>query len=177
MKGIHSSRPFTTIASRLIFGFVSIVLLPAIIISSVSVVSSLRHSRKQLLNQLESVATLKEAEIETWLDSLNLFLPVLTAGPRIEAKLNILLAQEQEYKDIKKDVRERFRLMIEYSQLFETVFLVNTEGLVVFSTEWTQEGHVLRNQTFFEQGLKEAYIHPPAYSLSLQQMIVTVARP
>lgn len=177
MKGLHSSRPFTTIASRLLLGFIAIALLPAIIISSVSVISSLSHSRKQIVNQLESVATLKEAEIGTWLDCLSRFIPTLTAGPGAEAKLNILLTQEQESANIKNDLRERFRLMIEHSLLFEEILLLDSNGKVILSTERVREGHILKNQTFFRQGLTGRYFQPPIYSPTFRRMIVIAAIP
>ena len=177
IKGLHSLHPFTTIASRLLLGFIGIALLPALIISSVSVVSSLRHSRKQILNQLESVASLKEAEIGTWLDTLTRFIPTLTAGPRIEAEFNILLAQEQESENIKNDLRKRFRQMMEHSLLFEDILLLDINGRVILSTTELREGHILKNQTFFKQGFIGNYLQPPIYSPRLRKMIVIAAIP
>jgi PAS domain S-box-containing protein len=177
MKGLDSSRPFTTIASRLLLGFIAIALLPALIISSVSVISSLSHSRKQILNQLESVAALKEAEIGTWLTSLSRFIPTLMVGPKAGAKLDILLTQGQEPVNTKNDLRERFRLMIEHTRLFEEIFLSDSQGRVILSTDKAREGHILKHQTFFRQGLLGSFFQPPIYSPTLRRMIVIAALP
>jgi PAS domain S-box-containing protein len=173
-------RRMDSIGSRLLVAFVAIAFLPASVISAVSVVSGLRNGRQQVLNQLESVITLKEAEIAAWLNRLTTSLPPMLAGEQGAEYASRLLqaavtpAQRQEAY---VELRSRFRQTMIPTQLFEEVFLMDREGRVLLSTDITQEGKVLRNQPFFQQGLKGAYVHPPAYSPSLGRMSVIAVQP
>src|SRR5262245_36046932 len=67
----------------LLIAFLSLTLVPLISISAVTTWRQYEHSREQILNQLTSVATLKESEVRTWFNSLSPTLELLAADPRI----------------------------------------------------------------------------------------------
>ena len=157
-KNQGTYRRINTIGSRLLIAFVLIVLLPAIVISSVSAVSGQRNGQRQVLNQLESVATLKEAEIETWLNSLTNHLPTVLAGAGAMQRANVLLQASPDaadYAEAHDELQGRFRQTVEIAQLFEEVFLIDTQGQIVLSTDAAQEGKILKNQAYFQPLIHE----------------------
>jgi PAS domain S-box-containing protein len=169
-----------SIGSRLLVAFVSVVLLPASIISAVSAVSALQNGQQQVIDQLESVATLKEAEIEMWLNRLKTNLPAMLSGKDAMQHANTLLqasSPAEGYQDAHDELQERFRQTMERVQLFEEVFLMDLQGRVVLSTDTVQEGKVFSKQIYFQRGLKGVYVHPPSYSLLLGRMEVVTAHP
>jgi PAS domain S-box-containing protein len=68
-------------------------------------------------------------------------------------------------------------VILEEAQLFEEIFLMDLQGQVILSTDAAQEGKILRNQTYFWEGQKEAHVYPPFYSPSLDRMTVVAVRP
>src|SRR5262245_25162135 len=82
MKRSRQRRP---LGRALLIAFLSLTLIPLIGISGVTTWRQYVHSREQILNQLTSVATLKEAEVETWFNSLSPTVELLAADPRIRA--------------------------------------------------------------------------------------------
>src|SRR5262245_66153432 len=67
----------------LLIAFLSLTLVPLISISAVTTWRQYDHSRAQIMNQLTSVATLKDAEVKTWFNSLSTTIQFLAADPPI----------------------------------------------------------------------------------------------
>ncbi|HSJ58659.1 MAG TPA: hypothetical protein VLC95_15860, partial [Anaerolineae bacterium] len=72
-----------TIRTRLLVSFVSLVLLPVVAVGIATVVGGLRSDRQQVINQLESVAILKDAEIKPWVDDLHSDLALALLGDEV----------------------------------------------------------------------------------------------
>ncbi|RLC71406.1 MAG: hypothetical protein DRI81_17780, partial [Chloroflexi bacterium] len=172
---LHSLR------TRLLIAFVSLVLLTAVITSVSSTATSFRGGRDQIIAQLESVATLKESEINTWLDSLRAELNSTLAGTDTTQHAKMLLLEEspdqEDYQDAYGKLGGRFRQSVELTKLYEELFLMDLRGQVILSTDATQEGKIYAAETYFQRGLQAPYVQPPLYSPSLGRISVIVARP
>ncbi len=172
--------PITGVGGRPLIAFVPIVVLSAIAISGVSAVSGLRSGERQVINQLESVATLQEAEIETWLSGLTANLSIMLAGGNAIERANELLEGTPAaggHQEAYDELQGRFQQTIAQVGLFEQVLLIYPQGQVVLSTNAAKEGKSLSNEVYFQQGSMGAYVHPPSYSRALGRMAVVAALP
>ncbi len=149
---------------RLLVGFVMLVLLPASLITIASINLGIRQGERQVLNQLISVATLKEAEINFWITDLQIDLKALLAQGDTLARLRLLQATQPEtmlYVESYTRLQERFTSMVEETQRFEEIFLLNTDGKVLLSTNILREGRMYSDRAFFTRGLLLSYVEPP----------------
>lgn len=169
-----------TIRTRLIVAFAAMAFLLATIIGVASTVVGFRSGQGQVVAQLESVATLKEAEIATWVDSMQSELSTVLAGAEAVQRASVLLQRESpdtaEYRDAYGNLAERFRQSVQLTGSFGEVFLMDRQGYVVLSTEPSQEGKVLNNETYFQRGLDGPYVRPPFHS-PLEGASVVVVQP
>lgn len=153
-----------TIRWRLLVGFVLIALLPSILITVASINLGVRQGERQVLNQLTSVATLKEAEINFWITDLQLDLKSLLAQEDTLTRLRLMQSAEPGttlYTESYNRLQIRFNGLVEETQRFEEIFLVNTAGKVLVSTNTLREGRVYADRAFFTRGLLLSYVEPP----------------
>ncbi len=169
-----------TIRTRLPVAFVVMVLLPAAAIIATSVVGGLQGGRQQVFNQLESVATLKEAEITTGLQELQLDLSFELSRETAPQQISNLLQLPPDSASFQAAYDEqlaRFQQAIELRKKFEELSLVSYQGQVILSTDPAQKGKIYATQTYFKRGLEGPYINPPTFSLVSGRMVIMVAHP
>ena len=178
-RGGHALR-IGTIRGRLLITVVAIVLLAAITISAVTVVLGSRDSRQRVLAQLNSVAALKEAEIGSWVQGLRVNLDIVMSEEQVVEDIQVLaqeLAEVGGYDAAYVRLRERFQWAAERMGLFEELFLMDSQGRVLLSTNVAHEGERHGDYDYFTQGTEGSYIQQPSYSLSLGEMTVVASRP
>ncbi|RRR70322.1 MAG: diguanylate cyclase [Candidatus Viridilinea halotolerans] len=149
-----------TIRNRLLVAFVLLVLLPAALIGASSVYFGLRNAQRQVINQLQSVATLKEEQIEDWLASLRVHLAAVIYPYQIVTLVEPLLAEERTtlaYTEAAAALRLQFDQMIATTGLFEEVWLLDTRGYTLLATNRAREGQVHVTQEYFWRGLEGTY--------------------
>lgn len=169
-----------TIRERLLVAFVLLVFLPAIIISSALVVLGFQSGQQQVINQLESVATLKEAQIDAWLESLQSHLDTALYPHQVPHLLNPLLTadpQSAAYEAADAELRIQLDQLVERTRLFEEVFILDRQGRVLISTRRQQEGEVHTFQDYFWQGLHAGYVQSLSSSTAQGRSPVIVACP
>jgi diguanylate cyclase (GGDEF)-like protein len=148
-----------TIRIRLPAAFVALVVLPALIISITTTSLGFRHGKQQVTNQLQSVATLKEEQIEAWLESLQIYLTSVLYPHQVPRLIEPLLSSDPEsaaYKQAAANLRIQFEQVLMATDLFEEVLLLERQGRVVLSTDPANEGQV-HLQNYFRRGLREPY--------------------
>lgn len=166
-----------TIRSRLLITYVPLSLLLALVIGGSAFLMARNQVRRQVENQLESVATLKEAEIQTWLNDLLISLNVVASGQDVPIQLEIILASASIETTAYEDLQTRFQWAIDQMGLYEEMFVMDLQGQVILSTDPTQQGKVYVREAFFERGLTSPYVDSPSYSPSLEETSVLAARP
>jgi GAF domain-containing protein/HAMP domain-containing protein len=182
-----------TIRARLLIAFVSMVLLPAIAVSTGSVVMGLQSGRRQAIEQLELAAAFKEAESNAWADSLQtglnaalteadaILLARVMGELRLDAALTeadaVLLAQAigELRTNIFTSLENHLRQYNGQAQLFEELFLLNLKGQTVASTDEAHRGKVHSDQVYFQEGLKGPYVS--FYFPSSNQLVMVAAQP
>jgi GAF domain-containing protein/HAMP domain-containing protein len=170
-----------SIRSRLPFAFTMMALLLAGGIGASAIIVSGLTLQRQAVNQLESVATLKEAAIETWVEALQIELSTLLMSPdAIEHAATMAQrdpASPGQYDQAYHELHSRFQQTVALTGRFEELLLIDLTGRVVLSTNSNQEGRSRQSEAFFQRGLEAPYITPPIYSPALQVTSVFVAQP
>ncbi len=174
-------RRLRTIRGQLLVTFVPMVLLLAAVIGGSAFWVARNQVRRQVENQLESVATLKEAEIQGWLNDLQMNLNLVASGEQLSQHLkNILYQKEAEpssYEKAYSSLQGRLTWAVEQMGLFDEMFILNPQGRVILSTDPTQEGKVYIRESYFQPAMEGPYVQPPSYSPSLEETSVLNARP
>ncbi len=170
-----------TIRTRLLLSFVGLTLLLTIVLSGSVIAVGTLAVQQQMQSHLESVAVLKEAEIESWLDTLQSDLDLVLAGEDTLRRVRVLLMGTPSIVYLTEThyaLQEHFKQAISRTGRFDELFLMNLDGDVILSTDPTKE-HVGYHsiERYFRQGLQGPYINPPFYSLILGRNTITVSRP
>ncbi len=170
-----------TIRIRLLASYVMLVVLFAIATGASAVLIGSENTRRRVIDQLESVATLKQAEIETWIDDLRDDLAMALIGEEALTDALRLLGAESAGPQMRETSRQRlgrrFQEIIAQTEQFDELFVVDTQGQVLRSSNPLREGLLLNSQPYFREGLERTYISPPIYSDSPGEMSVVAAYP
>ncbi len=158
----------STIRTRLLVMFVLLVVLPALAISTTSALLGLQSGHQQVVNQLRSVATLKKEQIQTWMSNLQTHLASVIYPHDVPRLVEPLLEESPDslhYQVAYTELRAQFLAGIadrdpETTPLFEEIFLMDTQGRVILSTDKEREGENHSIQVYFVEGLRHAYLRP-----------------
>ena len=176
---LSASLQSVSLQTRLLLTSILLVLIPALITTLTSTYISSRGLTTDSFDQLESVATLKENQVRTWLNTLQTSLElVFSDQASVQRVANVINAEEDNDVFIEK-AKLRFDLG-RYNGLsgyFTEIFIMNTDGVVVLSTVKDQEGKIFSNQTFFSEGIKGPYINPPIFEPSFSNYSIIISQP
>ncbi|MCI0397366.1 MAG: GAF domain-containing protein [Chloroflexi bacterium] len=170
----------STIRARLLIAFILLVLLPLAVVTGVASITGLQESQARTIDQLESVTTLKEAEIDFWVNSLHTTLELALQPNTPAATIPDLLdgsLPPAEQESASASILANFQYVIGETGLLEELFLLNQQGRVILSTDLGQENKILNSTAFFREGLQGPYTDPPLFSPSLNRVSIVVARP
>jgi GAF domain-containing protein/HAMP domain-containing protein len=171
-----------SLRSRLVFAFILVVLMPTLATTTVAVVLFRSSTERQVIEKLETVAYLKEAEIRSWKQSLepNLLLAKNRQGPDEQIRMIQALTGAGGTPDYSEQVYQRLKVEFEETitqvGVFDQLFIMDVDGEVLLSTNPGDEGSNHFGRDYFNQGLEVTFITPPSRSLSsglLQIIAVT----
>ena len=169
-----------TIRNRLLVYFVSLVVLTAVAISAATFMIESRESRARVVAQLESVATLKEQQIQSWAGELRLSLDIVLLEQGLADDLHTLTlkkAPTARQAAAYRRVQQRFTWVARRAGLFEELFFMGPNGRVLASTDRGHEGQRLAVNDFFIKGQGSDFIQEPSYTLSLGKMTLVASQP
>jgi len=174
----EARRPFWggSLRTQLLTAFMLLVLLPAVAVSIGAGITALRNGQAQAINQLESVATVKESDINTWLSSLQTNLAIMLPEQEVHVLVNTLITTPTDAEAYGK-LQSHLTWMVTKSELFEEVFVMDVTGRTLLSTDVLQEQKIHINQVYFVEGLKGPYFSTPFYSPSLGRLSIVAVRP
>ncbi len=171
-------RAIQTIRFRLLISFVALVILPTVAVGVVSGLLSADSAEQRVIAQLESVATLKQAEIQTWSDNLRSDLATALLGREAKVNARVLLQEQSQSLILQEEMRRRLLDIIEETGRFQELFLMDLQGQVYLSTDPTQEDEDYSQEAFFSRGLQGYYVQPPKRDFPRSgQISVMAARP
>ncbi len=163
----------------LLISFLLLTIIPVIIISAVTIWRQFLNSREQIINQLDSVAALKETQMVNWADSLRTDLSLVFNDFQTQfIASRIVISYYDEYSAMLMLPRllETMNGAIDIGGRFEEIFLMDDKGVVVLSTDSENEGKIYDTR-FFREGLKGTYVQPPFYSAAHDEIVVVASIP
>lgn len=167
---------FTTLRPRLLVAFMLIVLLTVVPITIGSVYTTRVLGEERVLNQLQSVAEVKQSTIDTWLTSLQTTLAGMLQEPSLST-LTQESARGASDPAQASTLLEHLQHIQRTTAVFEEIFLMDPEGRVFVSTDEDQIGKIFINELYFTEGLRRPTNSAPFYSPSLQRLSLVAARP
>jgi ABC-type sugar transport system substrate-binding protein/putative methionine-R-sulfoxide reductase with GAF domain len=172
---------FSGLGRRLLVAFVLLVLLPLAFVGYMTYGRNIQNAREQAFSQLNSVATLKEAEIDNWLRASEQIMLVLTENPDELSYIFTLLPlsyEEAKRNPAYESLKEAVVSFVGPDRQFEEIFLMNHQGQTVFSTDYGEVGKIHDHEMFFQRGrLGLLYVQGPTYNLTLNRQEIIVAMP
>jgi signal transduction histidine kinase len=169
-----------TIRARILIVFVLMVLLIVTAVSVVTVRLGTRDGIQREVDQLESVVTLKQAEIKSWVKSLKINLDIVTSDfgelTDIQTLIQDSVQTDNSHTALNR-LHARFTWASDSMELFDELFLMDTSGRILISTNPAHENEKHSIYDYFTEGLKGYYIQQPSYSLSLGEMTIVASAP
>jgi signal transduction histidine kinase len=169
--------PVGNLRAQLRTAFVALVLLVVTILTASTVVIGFQTGRDRVVAQLDAIAENVEAEINTWAQKLQTELAILTVQESANRRMQTLLGPSAFREILSGELRQNFQAMVDLTADFSEIFLLNTEGQVIVSTDPDQEGKIFAQDQFFLAGLEAPFIQPPRYYPALDETSVIVAQP
>ncbi|MEK7809488.1 MAG: GAF domain-containing protein [Chloroflexota bacterium] len=168
-----------SIRTRLLAAFAAAVLLPALVTASSDAIIGNSNAENETVNRLQAVAAIKESQINAWVNELKSNLDVEMKLDEEGRLLTLVKAppDSAEFKSAYSTVSRRLRQAIILRGLYEELFVIDSNGVIILSTNVFQEGKTLRNEPFFQQILQEVSLQPPAFSETLGHFSVLATRP
>lgn len=169
-----------SIRTRLAGLILASILIPIVLIIGISVFGSLRSSRQNVISQMESVAALKEAEIDTWLQALENDLKFEQFGWPLAKQLQTLVnrsPESEEYQVAYSQMRSHLIDAIMLRQHYDELFLMDTRGQIVLSTDLNQVGKNYYGREYFTKGMRDVNFSAPIYEVWLGRSSIIASRP
>jgi adenylate cyclase len=142
-------------------------------------VSSFVIFRNTLINrinsQLESVSVLKEQSIKEYLSEATMVIDYYT-NDKIRKEEIVRYLKSKSEKD-KAAVFVRMLRIYEERKIFLSVFLMDKDGVIVLSTNPSDEGKIKSEESYFSKAKEKTFIQSFYYDTSVQQSTVLVSSP
>jgi len=135
-----SARYNGSIRLPLIGAFVLVVLIPAVIGNTLTVYLGLRSVEDRAAEQLVSISTFKANQIERWLDDMQHDLAALASNTELQGFI-LRVLPDSRFSTLAFDGASRlqtaFKQSIRQSQRFDSLFVLDREGTLLVSTDWS----------------------------------------
>ncbi|GAB4532541.1 MAG: hypothetical protein Kow0063_13220 [Anaerolineae bacterium] len=140
---------------------------------------TVRNARQAAVERLSAISTLKQAEVSAWVASQQEQLDLIANTPDIRSKILYIFdnarASDASVVTTRDQLQDYVSVVTSRSGWFEDLFLLNTSGRVVFSSDPSLVGTSHGLEAYFLRGKEAPYVHPPFYSLytAAPSMLVT----
>jgi PAS domain S-box-containing protein len=162
---------------NLVFYFVLLAVLPIAIVVSVLLARVSTQIREQVVDQLESVASLKSQQISNWLSDAGMAMDTILAGQgrqNLFAEIAFAPVPDRTKQETANAVLAE---AVQANTNFTELFLYNIRGQVIASSDPNQVGKVVTRQPFFTNSLTGNVTQPPYYELSSGDLTMVITRP
>ena len=169
------------IRARLIAVLVGVAIIPLLISEPLTLIFTGRQTEQQVINQLESVVQLKEAQLKRWLNDNLATLQLLGAGP-FQSQFQVLSTSDN--VDAATQLNQAFRSLTRMPQegaksnlRFSNIFFYPLSGEIKAAADPNQIGKIVRSQPYFEASLLQPNIQPPYYAVGTNALTLVVSYP
>lgn len=174
--------------THLRYGLGRTLLLWFLVLSVMSLVASgiiisaivLQNGRQTAVERLSAIASLKQSEINAWTANRQQELALITITPDIRSKLLYVLSTEAQDARViaaQEQLKEYVSIITSEGGSFGELFLLDSSGKVLLSSDPSQVGASHAGQAYFVKGQEGPYLHPPHYSLYTAAPSMVVAQP
>ncbi len=174
----------------LILNFILLAVLPVAVVLFIVLTRTSEQATHQVINQLESVATLKQSQLIQWIEDsrlvLQVFLSDSTRANRFRdfaaatlqpssgeggGTLPESMGQEQ------AALNGLLRDTVKAQTFFEEIFLYNAEGQIVAASNEIQLGKIVTRQPYFAESLAGEFVQIPYYEIGKGELTMFITQP
>jgi len=144
-----------SIRFRLLLTFLLVGILPVILIATISAINQWQTGRANAVRQLEMLASLKQAQLEDWLRQLEDQFQEVVENAAVADYGRVILFPATE-TGVGADLLNEWRMRLNrYTGrgLFNSYFLMDINGVMVFISQGARERWSFREAPFFQAGL------------------------
>ncbi len=149
----------------LILAFLAAAILPTLAVTLFGGLSQVSRIRSSVTNNLSLITTLQENRVEQWINTQLAAFASILSEPSFERELRVFMthgADESAYEPAHLATNSRLRtFLVQYPDFFE-IFVLDTSGQVLLSTDKVHEKSAEANAAFFIHGLIQPHYQPPA---------------
>ena len=160
---------------NLIFFFVLLATLPVLSVTYVILLRTSTQATNQVYDQLDSVAELKQDQISRWLNEGKLVMDTFLSDLN-QNRLAVFAASKPLDSREQTDVNTLLVAAVN-SRYFTRMFIYNTGGRVIASSDPTDIGKDVTDQLYFEVSLYANFIQPPLAEPATGRMVMYMTRP
>lgn len=165
--------------SVLITIFLLLTIIPLLFV--VVVVLSVTHdaANKQVVQQLESVAELKQHEIHNWLKSSRTTLKFLLSEQFVDDKIQLLKSKPVvvETSELQQKKRRLYYDLLQTQPAFDEFFLYTLSGQVIASSDLSRVGQSVKAEPYFEPSLTGSLLQPAYYDKRIEELAIIITEP
>jgi GAF domain-containing protein/HAMP domain-containing protein len=174
---LRAYRRIMPIRLRVLLSSALVVLLTAAVVATALVAVGSQNGRQQAINQLESIANIKQGEIDNWLAGVQADLGAVVGDSEVMPRALILLKNPGLSPAQEFFTWSYLRQVVGQTPRLEALSLFDQSGHLVLSTATEAPAEELGEQPVFQQGLQGFYLEPPAYSPANRRTRILAARP
>lgn len=135
------------------------------------------QAKKQAINQMMALAEAKVTDIDRWVTSGKTISNLLLTNPEQYRLMNDILISRGPAGPRGARLGKYLNSQLEIQNVFEEFFLYNSNGVVRFSTDISQEGLSIKDQPYYQIGLEKSYFQPPYYNRTRGVTTAVVVQP
>lgn len=169
-----------SLRARLLTLFILVAIVPLAVTGYLAYESGRQSIVKDVESHLHSVATLKEQEIESWVDHLEHTIVWLATSPQVSSDATILATHNTDdprYLAAHQSLVAEFRRIAVLRHLSSIFLLDSTSGQVIAAPDTTWEGKFRESEPYFTQGKNNIYVSEIFHSLTLGQPTMVISTP
>ncbi len=199
-KGTHL--PFwRQLRLNLVIYFVGLAIVPVVVAQLITLSLTSQNATNAVVSQLQSVAVLKVNQLERWIQETQSTMGVILADPSHYSQfVRFLASPDSQTTDQQAQINTLLLNVVgptpttatvagitqdgaaQPFSLFKDLFLYDTSGHVVASSDDTLLGQIVNRQPYFGASLKDSsasngYLQPPYYALASGELTMVLTYP
>ncbi len=169
-----------SLMARLLTYFLLLIILPLATIGYLSYNSGRQSIVNNVESHLESVSTLKEQELQNWVENLEHTMVWVAASPQVSNDAAILANHapgDPQYLAAHESLVAELKRTTAMGHISSVSLLDNPSGKIIASSDTTWEGKFREAELYFIQGKNDTYISEIFHSLTLGQPTMAISAP
>jgi len=166
-----------SIRARLLTTFIILAALPVLVTGVVSVLITSQNARSEVLGEVAAIGQLKANQVNAWISTLQIDLGSIMQDKTTLIHTGMVIGNSPGIDTAKTSLRKKFNEINKSAGYFEELFILDKNGVILLSTNESQEGKIAKTQSYFHEGIQSPYVAPPTYDVALSDYSILFARP